>query len=173
MARKKRVSGIKRNIRKHVPLGIRIISILNYIAAVICLLLSIFFVFLGVVFLTDKSIIQSLKSAGFPFPTTYLAPIMIVIAILMLVGAVLSFFIGRGLWKGQNWARIVEIVFSAIGIVIGIISLASELFDMFSNPTGIANMLSNFVTNLLGLLINALVAGYLIINHEAKRFFEK
>jgi hypothetical protein len=181
MVKKSKVSKIKKsNISKrNIPLGVKILSILNYVSAAFGLLLSLFFLLMGIYFISNPAIIKDIEAASIasstplPFPATSLAIIFIVFAIFLLILTVLSFFIGRGLWKGQNWARIAEIVFSVLGIVSGIFSLISDLVNMFTNPSGITNILTNIATTIVSLAINLLIVGYLLLNQEAKRFFEK
>jgi len=66
--------------------------------------------------------------------------------------AVLSFFIGRGLWKGQKWARIITII-AGIGIF---------LSGLFSITT---------IAGIIYLVIGGFIAGYLLFSKEVKTFF--
>lgn len=51
--------------------------------------------------------------------------LFVVAGLVALLFATLLIFIGIGLLKGQSWARIVAIVFAAIGLLFGILSLVS------------------------------------------------
>ncbi len=66
----------------------------------------------------------------------------------------IEFFIGRGIWKGKNWARIIVIVFSAIGILF-------SLFGAFARNT----------IAIIGLIVNIAIGGYLLLSKEAKSAF--
>ena len=70
--------------------------------------------------------------------------------------AVLTFFVARGLWKLQNWARITAIVFAALGI----------LQNISFRP-----MMGGFSGNILGLAISGLIGGYLLFSKEVKKAF--
>jgi len=84
----------------------------------------------------------------------YLVPIilgsLIVGGILIIALGVFEIFIGRGLWKGQQWARIVTIIITIIGFI---------------------SALPNF--DVISLLITGLIAGYLIFSKDVKAAFRK
>jgi len=124
---------------KEMPLGVKIISVLTYIGAVLGFLL-------GIMFLLGANLINDSK----------LAPAIITtIGVLFLVIGAFSFFIARGLWKGKNWARIVVIVFSALGAFSAILSLLAGDFRQLFN-----------------LAIDCLIGGYLWFNKDVKAAFE-
>jgi len=72
----------------------------------------------------------------------------------LLALSVLSFFVARGLWKGQNWARIIEIIFAIIGGLIAILAV-----------------LSGNIGSTINLGINGLIAWYLLFDKKVKKFF--
>ncbi len=132
---------------KEVPTGVKIISILYYISAVLGVLLTIF-LFAGIAFL----------STLFPFLTAISAwgyGLVIFSAILALGFSALSFFIARGLWKLKNWARMLAIVFAGLGVLGGLYSL----FSGFS------------FSMVIELAVQAAIGGYLLFAKEAKRAF--
>ena len=57
-----------------------------------------------------------------------------VIGGVMLVFAILYFAVGYGLWKLKNWARIITIILSGLGAVLGVLGLLGSLmaFEIFS-----------------------------------------
>ena len=89
------------------PALVKVISIYHYVLAVILLLTGVFLLIGGNALLEGLAIPDSV-GAGLLTAT---------LAILVLVFAVLYFFVGLGLWKAKNWARIVAIVLAAIGLL--------------------------------------------------------
>jgi uncharacterized membrane protein (DUF2068 family) len=69
--------------------------------------------------------------------------------------AVLYFFIAKGLWNGESWARITAIVLSCLGVLFAIIGLGG----------------GNIGSNLVSLIINGAIGGYLWFSNEAKTAF--
>lgn len=134
---------------ENVPVGVKIIAVLNYIGAVILLLAGIAILF-GV-----GSLGRLEYSGAIPGIGTWVAGLGIVLAIILIALAVLCFFIGRGLWKGQNWARILEIVFSVIGLILAIIGMVQ----------------GNITSNIVSLVVSALIGGYLLFSKDVKLAF--
>lgn len=131
----------------NVPVGVKIISVLYYIGAALSVLGG-----LGVII--GGSIIGDALSQMIPFGMA-LGGIAIVVGIFLIALGVLDFFIGMGLWKGQSWARIVAIVLAAVGLLMAIIGMAG------GNITG----------NILGLLFNGIVGGYLLLSKPVQAAF--
>lgn len=90
-----------------VPVGVKIIAILFYIAAV-------FLIFLGVVAAFISSL--SLSYLGSFGISTGLVP-----GLAGIVWGVLSFFTGRGLWSGQQWGKVLTITISGLYIIYAIV----------------------------------------------------
>jgi uncharacterized membrane protein (DUF2068 family) len=136
----------------NVPVGAKIISILYYIGAVLL-------VILGIIMLVGAGMLgtltQSIPLLG--MLGAFGAALFIVIGIIMILMGILFFFVGKGLWKGKNWARWVAIVLAIIGIIIAIAS-------MFS-PKGIAS-------NIVSLIINLIIGGYLLFSKGVKSAFK-
>lgn len=135
-------------MRKEIPIGVKIISILYYISAGFGVLFAIF-LFAGFGFL----------STLMPFLTTISAIgyiLVIFCAIMALAFSVLSFFVARGLSKAKNWARMTAIVFAGLGVLGGLSSFASGF---------------NF-SMVIELVIQAAIGGYLLFNKEAKAYFK-
>ena len=131
----------------NVPVGVKIISVLYYIGAVVLILLGILLI-VGAGFI--GTILQSIPLLG-----ALGAGLFIVIAIILIVFAVLSFFLGRGLWKAQKWARIVVIVFSVLGVLFALLAIVQ----------------GQILNNLLSLIINAVIGGYLLFSKDVKAAF--
>ena len=79
--------------------------------------------------------------------------VFIAIGVLLFILSVVSFAIGYGLWKLKEWARITELIFSGIGIVI---SIGSLYFD----PVG----------SIFQIIINGVIIWYLM-KPEVKMLF--
>lgn len=121
------------NSDREMPEGIKILAVLNYIGTVMLLLFSIAYLFNDVKHLND------------------IIPVIIMVAL-----AVLSFFIGRGLWKGQNWARIVSIICAFLGVLFSI--------GLLFTQGGLSWIVS--------LVINGLIGSYLLFSQVVKTAFE-
>ena len=126
-----------------VPTGVKIISVLYYIGAVFELLLGIA-LFFGA---------GALK-AKIPF-LAFLGPFLIIGGIVLVGLAVLSFFVGRGLWKGQKWSRIVAIIFAALGVLLAIVGMIQ----------------GNIASNIISLGVSAAMGGYLMFSGDVKTAF--
>jgi hypothetical protein len=135
---------ISRNSKSAAPVGVKILSVLSYIGAVLSLLAGIFIIFAG------GWIIVPLIAKSLPIGASSLVEVgTIILGILFILFAVLDYFIGKGLWKGQNWARIVLIVLCALSLIS---SLAHPLADI------------------VGIIINAVIIWYLGFS-DAKKYF--
>src|SRR3989344_4428979 len=115
---------------KQIPTGVKIISVLYYIGAVLTFIFGLILLFSADAL---SEFIPGLGTLG------------IVGGIVLMGFGVLSFFIGRGLWKGSNWARIVAIILAVLGII-------SAIYAMTSGAIG---------SNIINLLINLLIGWYL------------
>ncbi len=169
--KKKLQKSDNRAIAKNMPLGVKILAILNYISTVMLVLIGIVLIILtsavGKVGI-DKIQQEYVNSADYQqllqndptvaqtsltFTLLVLKNLQYIGIILILLG-VLCFFLGRGLWKGKNWARIVEAVFAVFGFVVGVAGLVSLNFSAVFN-----------------VLINGLIGWYLLFNKNVLRAF--
>ncbi len=125
---------------KEAPVGVKIISILYYIGAGLSVIGAIL-LFVG----------GSLFAGLLP---GVLGGLLAVMGILFIGFAVLGFFIGRGLWRVQNWARIVAIIFAILGVLGAIYSIISGQF-----------------TAIVSLVIHGVIGGYLLFSEEVKQVF--
>jgi len=131
----------------NVPVGAKIIAVLNYIGAVL-LLIS------GISAIVSSGIKASYISSIVPIT---LGPgLFVVMGIILIALAVLYFFIGRGLWKGQQWARIVEIVLAIIGAIFAIVGMVQGAIT----------------SNIVSLVIDAIIGGYLLFSKQVKEAFK-
>ncbi len=129
------------------PIGVKIISVLYYIAAVSSIIL-------GISFLAGASIAREALTSQIPTLVLF-GPGMLIFGAVFLVVGIISFLIGRGLWKGKNWARIVAIIIAGIGIVFAIIGIVQ----------------GNIIGTLFRLVLNGVIGGYLLLNKQVKKVF--
>ena len=134
---------------KSVPTGVKVIAVLYYISAVIGIIL-------GLLFLVGGGMIGFIASQIPLFGIFGMlgSALFVVVGIILIGLSILNFFIGRGLWKAQPWARIVAIIFAALGILMAII------FIVQGN-----------IINIFTLVIELVIGGYLLFNKKAKEAF--
>ena len=129
-----------------------------------------------------------------PTGVTILAVLYAIGGILGIVGGALSFdavalvlgvvevAIAYGLWNGQNWSRILVIIFSILGIIGSAVMIALGptlmMFMLKANPT-MASKMGMFlgmistvftVSGIIGIVINVIILYYLTRPH-VKEFF--
>ena len=143
---------------KEMPTGVKVISVLYYIGAAFSFLFGLLLIvggaFIGAILGETLASLSALGSGLF-----------IVLGIALLGFGVLDIFIGRGLWKGQNWTRIAAIVFAIFGVLGGINSLISGLTNF--QTIGAFSIFVAFVQ----LAVSLLIGGYLAFAHEVKEAF--
>jgi len=54
----------------------------------------------------------------------------VTMAILMVIAGIVGIFVSKALWAHKNWARIVIIIFSALGIINGLIHLPAGIISI-------------------------------------------
>ncbi len=134
---------------KEIPTGVKAISIVYYVFAALLVLSAIgLFVGSGIItsILDSIPILSIMGALG--------SGLLIFAGVTCLIFGVLEFFIGRGLWTAKNWARVLVIIFSCIGVLIGITSITSGFFAI------------------VGLAISGLIGGYLIFSKKVKAAFK-
>jgi hypothetical protein len=136
----------KSSVSRGRHVGISILAVLAWINSFFTVIFGIAML-VGSAFLSD--IIKNFASAEalgwIPVGTAAL----IFSGIIFILFAVLDFYIARGLWKGQNWARILVIIFISIMALGSIVSL-----------------------NLVGLIIAAIIIWYLGFYKPAIAWFK-
>jgi hypothetical protein len=143
--------------RPEVPTGVKVVAVLFYIGTVISALSGIA-ALIGSLFI--GTILQSLPSdieggGAISLFGNFTVPGMIIVGLFLIGIAALDFFIGRGLWRGRQWARILTIILMIIGAMFNLIALAS----------------GSFFSGSFGFLIDGAIAGYLLLNNDVKKAF--
>jgi hypothetical protein len=133
--------------QKEIPTGVKIISVLYYIGAVL-------FALLGILFIVGAGMINTIASE-IPLIAELGAGLFVVAGIIMIALGVLAFFIGKGLWKAKSWARILVIILSCLGVLSTLISMIQ----------------GDISSNIFNLLLNGVIGGYLWFNNSVKKAF--
>jgi len=130
-----------------VPTGVKVIAVLYYIGAV----LGVIF---GLLLLVGAGMTSTIANQ-IPLLGTLGAGLFVVGGIIMIGLGILGFFVGRGLWQARPWARIVAIIFAALGTLTAIISMIQ----------------GNISGNILNLVIQLVIGGYLLFSNNVKQAF--
>jgi hypothetical protein len=150
-------------VKGQIPTGVKAISILFYIEAVmfgIIMGLISFFTFL----IIRKPLVTNIPELpDIPALDTF-SQVIILTGIFFIGLGILYFFIGRGLWKGHKWARITAIIFTSLGILLGVISVVT------SSVQGIVNT-GYFIIDIIEMIVKLVVVGYLIFSSKVKAVF--
>jgi hypothetical protein len=147
----------QRKIR--IPLGLKIIAILTYVKAFFLILGGIG-LFLGGIISSaivgslgiDKILQMMGEATGSLSPevTVFILSSLILGGVLVIIFGIIAWYIGRGLWRGRNWARVVVIVLMAIAFIEGLVG-----FDLAT------------------LIFSGIVGGYLWFNKDVQKYYSK
>jgi len=137
---------IKKEYKKNAPVGVKIISVLNYINSALSVIVGVLFILL--ILINYDTVISELEDNLGVWVT-------ILLSLFLIAVGVIAFLIARGLWNGKEWARITQIILSAAFAVIAII-----------------NLIGGEWSSVLSLAVNGLIAGYLSLNKKVKEFFK-
>ncbi len=141
----------KGTAKKGVPALVKVISVLNLIAGIILIIFGIF-----AVFFVNSSFYENYAGLVFGSLGGLLMETLYFVIIFFIALGIFSVFMGRGLWKGRNWARIAQIVLALIWAVLALPEIATKPFG-----------------NTVSLIINLLIAYYLLFNLQVKAAFLK
>ena len=133
--------------KKDVPFGVKIISVLHYISSAVGLFIAMLLIYILIVGSGVAKIVPSFARLG---------GFLIVGIIIFLALAILNFFIGLGLWKGQKWSRMAAIIFSIIFMLV----------DIF-----LAKIEGSFGSHIITIAVSAIIAGYLAFSARVKAAF--
>ncbi|MGD0689075.1 MAG: DUF998 domain-containing protein [Candidatus Bathyarchaeia archaeon] len=111
------------------PTGVAVLSILMFLGGAVDIGTAALFLFLGAVTLPMLAFLPSLQLAG-----TFL----LLLSIIPLIFAIISFVLGFGLWKGRRWAwtwtlisSIIGLIVSAAGLIIGFGLVGIVIYAVF------------------------------------------
>jgi len=137
----------------NIPIGVKITAFFYYIAAAITIIsaLSALLLSLGLFGVSVQGDALGLFFGLF-------GGFMLGVVIITLLIAALTIFIGRSLWKGKNWARILTIIFAILFLLgsIGALIQGEEI-----------------IKNLVILGISTISTGYLVLSKDAKNYFHR
>ncbi len=136
------------------PTGVTIIAVLDFIAAGFCILAGLGMM-MGGGFIASVLSQQQGASAGL------LAAVGAAAGVFFLVCAAIAVLLGWGLLKLKEWARIVTIVFAALGVLGGLLGL----FGVLAHFAAIGVFWA-----LCRLAINGLIIWYLLQPHVKAAF---
>jgi len=144
--------------QKTAPLGVKILSILSWIGAVLITLFGLIFLSLG---FKLKAVIQQMLEEMPPEAVadagilTFAAGFIWLFGGILLSLGILYIFIAKGLWKGKNWTRIFLIIFLSISIIFAIWGTIQGSYGYIFN-----------------LIVSVVVIGYLLFSKKVKAFFK-
>jgi len=137
------------------PIGVTILAVLEFISAGFILLL-------GLLLTVGLSALGAMGRGGEGGSVLgMLAALGAAAGVLVMILAIIPLVIGIGLWKLKNWARIVVIVFSVLGLV-------SNLFGVIGGVS--AGEMVSLSSGVIGLGINVLVLWYMQQAHVKQAF---
>jgi hypothetical protein len=138
---------------KKVPNGVKIISVLYIIFAIAIIFATIFYIY-NMAVISKPLDIPADSGLDIPNHFDTISLIMIMSGIIFVGSAVFFFFIGRGLWKGKNWARMTVIVFSVLSVV-----------------GGLGKVIDGNIGAIISAGVSAIIGGYLFFNKNVKQVF--
>jgi hypothetical protein len=141
------------------PAGVIVIAILYFLGAALCLIFGLLFIAGGGFLAT---ILKQQGEAGASGLASILAGLGAVIGVVFVVFCAIDVLVGWGLLTLKNWARIVAIVFSIIGLCFQAFSLMRALTHL-----GIPHLIIPVVV----IAIHGLIIWYLL-KPEVKAAFQ-
>ena len=151
---------VKTNIAKEVPVGVKVIAVFDLVLAGLDIILGLFSLFM-ILWL----------SYGFGSGVSWLLWVLIP-QVISLGISVLFIFVGIGLWKARNWARITQIVFSVLGLLYGIFSIISAVTMIVNfGESALFMVMYSLIIGVFVLAINGLIGSYLLFSKSVKEAF--
>lgn len=146
------------------PLGVTILAVLDFLGGALCILLGLGFMLgMGIV----GTMVGRSGQEGAGGAMAMLAGLGVVAGVIFLISAAIAIAIGWGLWKLKNWARIITIVFSALGLLFGLLGLLGGLLAIAHEPmSGIIA----FGFQLIFVIFYAWVIWYMLRPHVKQAF---
>jgi|TARA_Y100000310_G_C20438385_1_gene694839 hypothetical protein len=153
---------MKKVQQKPAPMGVKIISIINWIVAFWIVIMG-FILFVFGLFL--PWLLQRVPFENLPDGTSllFLQWFFLITGGLSLILGIFIPFVARGLWKGKNWARTSEIY------LLGLMILFIFWKIIIHNSSYIV---VSIISALVLILIICLIIRYLIYDKKVKSFFK-
>ena len=117
-------------IKKGRPIGVSIIAIMEYIGAGLCFFYAIF------LFTLYAGIVSLSQFSEGPAPEL-ISSVLVFLIFIFLAFSVIGFFVGRALWNGRNWSRVLFLVFWWIGIAFSLIMVLTGSFIFLLEVVGL------------------------------------
>ena len=151
----------KKLVKKVRPLGVTIISILFSIPVLLLVLITMFIIL--EININFQLVEDPIFGMFLFFSLIYTFPIFL--------------YLIDGLWKGRNLARIISIIFCAVGIIYVIGGTISSIgFDQSSRniftPISVLQVFSYFYSDVYIILL-LIIGYYLTFNKNVKNFFSQ
>lgn len=118
-------------MKKKIPLGVKIISILALVGAVFFVLLAFVFGLSAIYAIQHVTELENSVTAdelAVLGSVAVIAPLFGLFALFFLVAGVIGLLVGFTFWKGKNWGRILLLVFSLVSIVSSLVGLFTYSF---------------------------------------------
>jgi hypothetical protein len=131
--------------KRKAPLGLKIISVIYYIACALYLAIAIV-AFIKISWISELSNLGLLPAMSQQTIMTF--------GIFFVLLSILSFFIARGLLKFQMWARVALLAICAINIFGGILSVLEKSYP-----------------SIINLVFNLIIACYILFSKKTKAAF--
>lgn len=137
------------------PIGVTILAVLEFLTAGACILI-------GLLLLVGGGMMGAMAGGSDASGMmNMLGALGAVAGVVVIVLSAIPLLVGIGLWKLKNWARILVIVFSCLGVLSNLIGLLGGLTagEMFSVGSSV-----------VGLGINVLIIWYMFQPHVKQAF---
>jgi|SRR3989344_3475932 len=125
------------------PKGVRVISVLYFLGSILALGFGALAIF-GASFFTQV------------LGTGFFGKFFAIGGIIFIALGILGIAVGIGLWRYKNWARLLAILLSVVGIIMTILSMLK----------------GNISGNIFSLVISSIISGYLFFSPKVKTVFE-
>jgi hypothetical protein len=140
-------------VPKQVPVLVKVIAVFGWIGSAIMILMGLAFLVIGI-FSLNSGVDSIAGNEGLGGIFAFLGAFALIGGIFMLAFGIFYIFVARGLWKGKNWARIVQIIVACLGIIYSIWGVINQQYSL-----------------IVSLIINGLIAGYFIFSKKVKEAF--
>jgi len=134
------------------PMGVAVLAVLVALAGILALVGALV---LGVLAETMTEFIESaiIEYGGMVIPDVagFVEAMLLVIAVVAAVMGILALIDAYGLWIGAGWAWWLTIILSALGIIVGIVSLPSGIITIVIDALIIYYFTRSYVKEFFGI----------------------